>query len=110
MLTEVPVVAPIKFALATLNALDGLMLTTNTALLDAFTTTALPIEAFVPLLKIVTVSVFAVFVLYANLFCVRINLFALATYFSTEVLSKNGYKTVSGLKSVAANNIDFALM
>ena len=50
MVTEVPVVAPIKFALATLKALDGLMLTTNTALLDVFTTTALPIEAAVPLL------------------------------------------------------------
>ena len=101
---------PITFALARFKPLVGTRLAIKTELLDDFTTTAVALFVEVLLLKILIVSVFAVFVLNPKLLDTRVILFALATYCSTEVPSKYGYKTVSGLKSVAVNKTDLALM
>ena len=101
---------PIKFILAALNADEAFIFTTYAELFDFETTIAVPRFAEVELLKILTVSSWAVVVLNPKLPEARIKRFALATYFSTELLSKNGYNIILGSKSVAVNNIVFALM
>ena len=63
MRTDVPVVEPIKFALAILKEVVGLILTTKAELFDVLTTIPAPLVVAVALLKIVTVSEFAVVVL-----------------------------------------------
>jgi hypothetical protein len=53
----VDVEEPIKLALAILNDVVGVILTTNAEVLDVLTITAEPLVVAVALLKIVTVSV-----------------------------------------------------
>ena len=59
----VDVEEPIKLALAILNGVVGVILTTNAEVLDVLTITAEPLVVAVALLKTVTVSVLEVVVL-----------------------------------------------
>ena len=87
------------------NGVLATMLVTYTILFDVCTTRAVPLEVFVSLFRISTTSGLLKFVLNLMSLFFKINLFTLSpTKFSTEVLSKNGYKTVFGLKSVPTNN------
>ena len=74
-----PETCPIKFALATFNAAEVVMLATNTSLFDVNVDTPVPIIADVPLLKMLTPSVLAVAVLNPKSPEPNTNLFTRAT-------------------------------
>ena len=103
MATVVPVFVPTRFKFApsfTALAFKS-KFKTKIALLDVLTPIHVAFVVDVVVLTTFNVSASVSLTLYDRLLLARINLFALATYFSTAVPSKKEYKIVSGLKSDA---------